>query len=75
MRYRYRYPFMSEEDASWVAEDARQAVCDAGGTVEVQGVMLFVFLPCIIPPSVVGRLALFAYDELLDDAGDVIEAA
>jgi len=72
---RYRYPFLTAEDAAWVADDCARHVDAAGGAVDVQGTCLFVDLPTTVPPAMVGRLALFQHDQVLDDSGREVEAA
>ncbi len=58
----YRYPFVREQDALWLAHDCEDDVQRAGGYITVENTTLLVSLPGDIQPEHVGRLRLFRYE-------------
>ncbi len=71
---KYRYPFMSNDDAVWVADDVRPAVHAVGGVIIVRDTLLFVVLPSDMLPVTIGRLGYFSYDQVTDDLGKAVAA-
>lgn len=52
----YRYPFVREHDALWLARNSKHDVQRAGGSITVEHTTLLVSLPGDVQPEHIGRL-------------------
>lgn len=72
---KYRYPFLSADDAHWVAREVDGHIRRVGGTIDVAGAIVVVIVPDHVLYDSLGLLSLFVSDPPMEEGEQGHKAA